>query len=704
VKKIYFDKLNIMKYFNKTKLLSGIDDLLLLFILFLSVFGLIFLSLDFFRVPYIFLVSSISLIFFVFLFKVKFKKIKINQRTFLLIILVFFTSLLFRLEPSSWIMGGQDQGVYVNSAKLLLENQSVKNKDNLRERFKTFDEIQFYDDHNYVERNWERWPLGRTLWGRSFVTDKNHSEYQTMFMKLQPIWLAYFGSFLGVDNQVWALVFLGIVSIYIFSAIIYQITRSLNFSLISSFLLALSPNHVYFSKFPVSEMVTFLFFSLSILFIFRYLDDLKKYEQSNPQEILENENLFFFLLILSLFVYFVSRATTFVFLPLIILLFYLGIFNNFKNKKINVRLSMLSAITSFIFLVALVFQFRTSYMYSLDIYRYVLEQLNFFGLKILYLSLFVIFIGISVCLFIWQVIKKGYNMPTINVIKLIKILACFALSLSIIGGFYRLFDYSFTNNLINDAWFNNAGKGLKYSSQVSLFAFSESLSYVGFLLLIFSFVNFIRSNCAIRISLSVAFAFFSLYVFIFQWFTIHQYYYNRYFFSELYPLALIMISVYTYDLNKNGSIKKYFANFSFAIILLHSLFVSAHQIGFKEGEEFNKTSKYLSSFIGDNDILLIDKKFGGHEALITPMYIWNERNIFTVIHKDNLATYIDKMKKLKFDNIYYLTEDELDSEQLFFKEKIIFDHRHMKFDTKKLPRKKESWVWGLNLYKLKGPL
>ena len=696
-----FDKLNIMKYFNKTRLLTGIDDLLLLFILFLSVFGLIFLSLDFFRVPYIFLVSSISLILFLFLFRIKLKKPTINPRSFLLIILIFLISLLFRLEPTSWIMGGQDQGVYVNSAKLLLDNQSVKNKDSLRERFRASDETRFYDDHNYVERNWERWPLGRTLWGRSFVTDKNKSEYQTMFMKLQPVWLAYFGSFLGADKQVWALVFLGILSIYIFSMIIYQITRSLNYSLISSLLLVLSPNHVYFSKFPVSEMVTFFFFSLSILFIFRYLDNLKKYEQGNSQGFFENENLFFFLSTLSLFVYFVSRATTFVFLPLVIVLFYLGIFNNFKNKRINLRLSIFSVITSFIFLLALVFQYKTSYMYSIDIYRYVLEQLNFFGLKIFYLSLFVIFIVISCCLFFWQLIKKANNMPAINVIKLIKILACLALSLAILGGIYRLFNYNFTNNLINDAWFNNAGRGLKYSSQISLFAFSESLSYVGFILLIFSFVKFITSSCAIRISLSVAFAFFSLYVFIFQWFTIHQFYYNRYFFSELYPLALIMIAVYTYDLNKNGSIKRYFANFSFAIILLHSLFVSVHQIGFNEGEEFNKTSKYLSSFIGDNDILLVDKKFGGHEALITPMYIWNERNIFTVIHKDDLATYIKKMEKLRFDNIYYLSEDELDVENMVFKEKIIFDHRHMKFDTKKLPTKKESWVWGLNLYKVK---
>jgi hypothetical protein len=704
VKKINFGKIEVMKYINKCKSIIGFGDLTLTFIIFLSFFGLIFLSLDFFKVSYIFVASLISLILFIFLFSIKLKKIKIIQRTFLLTILIFLIALLFRLEPSSWIMGGQDQGVYVNTAKLLHDNQSVKNKDNLRERFKAFDETQFYDDHNYVERNWERWPLGRTLWGRSFVTDKNKSEYQTMFMKLQPVWLSYFGSFLGVDNQVWALVFLGIISIYIFSMIIYRITGSLNYSLITSILLALSPNHVYFSKFPVSEMVTFFFFTLSILFIIRYFYVLRKYEQSDSPGFLQNENLFFSLSIFSLFVYFVSRATTFVFLPLVIILFYFAIFNSFKNKRINLKLSMLSVITLIGFLAALFFQFKTSYMYSFDIYRYVLEQMNFFSFKMFYVSIFIIFLSISIYLFIRQIMKKGTNILSFNIIRLIKVISCLALFLSIVGGLYRLYAYNFTDTLINNAWFNHAGEGIKYSSQVSLFAFAESLSYIGFILLIFSFVKFIRSNCAIRISLSVAFAFFSLYVFIFQWFTIHQFYYNRYFFSELYPLALIMISVYIYDLNNSRPIKKYFANFSFAIILLHSIFISAHQIGLNEGEDFNKTSKYLSSYIGDNDILLIDKKFGAHEALITPMYIWNERNIFTVINKDDLITYFNKMEKLKFDNIYYLTEDELDSELLSFKEKIIFDHRHMNFDTRSLPRKKQSWVWGLNLYKLKGSL
>ena len=698
------DKLNMFNNFFMTKSSISFGDLFLIFISFLSIYGIFFLSFDFFRVPYIFLTSLISLLLFLFAFKLKIKNIKVNQRTILLFILIFLISLFFRIEPSSWIMGGQDQGVYVNTSKLLIDNKSVRNHDNLRDRFKALDETQFYDDHNYVERNWERWPLGRTLWGRSFVTDKDKSEYQTMFMKLQPIWLSYFGSFLGVDNQVWALVFLGIISIYVFSLIIYQITRSLNISLISSMLLVLSPNHVYFSKFPVSEMVTFLFFILSILFLIKYFHLVKKYELSDSPDFFENEILYFFLFIITLFVYFVSRATTFVFVPLLILLFYLAIFNVFKNKRINLKILIMAVLALLVFLLALFFQFKTSYMYSLDIYRYVLEQLRFFSLKSFYISLLGIFLLTSFFLFSMQIIKKGKNIFSFNIIKYIKFFSCIALIGSVTGGLYRLYRYSFTDMLTNDAWFNHAGEGIKYASQISLFSFSESLSYIGFVLVIFSFVSFIRSSCAIRISLAVAFSFFSLYIFIFQWFTIHQFYYNRYFFSELYPLALIMIVLYIYDANKSKSLKKYFANFTFAIICFHSLYISAHQIGLNEGEDFNKKINHLSSYIGNNDILLIDKKFSAHEALITPMYIWQGRNIFTVIHKADLLKYLNKMKKIKFENIYYLTEDNLNIEYLAFKEKIILEHEHMNFDTKSLPRKKSKWVWGLNLYQFKGSL
>ena len=86
------------------------------------------------------------------------------------------------------------------------------------------------------------------------------------------------------------------------------------------------------------------------------------------------------------------------------------------------------------------------------------------------------------------------------------------------------------------------------------------------------------------------------------------------------------------------------------------------------------------------------------------MYIWQGRNIFTVIHKADLLKYLNKMKKIKFENIYYLTEDNLNIEYLAFKEKIILEHEHMNFDTKSLPRKKSKWVWGLNLYQFKGSL
>ena len=273
----------------------SIINTIFLYISTVSIFNVILLSIEYFY-PLISVFGSLILLFLVFIvFKIRVVRERgVFSLLFLVIILL---AIFFRISPNLYLTGGQDQGSYVSLSKQYEINHSLYIKDELRESLSDVTK-RIYDKGNVF--------TGLKPY------DKDNSEYIIPFYPVFPSWMSIFGSFFGSDNRIYALTMfslLSIVSVYLFS---YEISnRNKKVALITSFFLAINPLHVYFSKTPVTEVISITFLFYALYLIVKFFNDSKsnKYFVS-----------YLVLSIISFVSLFLTRMSAIFFLPLIILL------------------------------------------------------------------------------------------------------------------------------------------------------------------------------------------------------------------------------------------------------------------------------------------------------------------------------------------------------------------------------------------------
>ena len=306
-----------------------IIDIFIVYICFVSLLNVFLLSINYF---YPFLSPFLALVLLVIIlliFKIRVVKERKSLSWFLIPILL--VALLLRLSPNLYLTGGQDQGTYVSLSKQYQENHSLYIEDELREELPQ-DGQKLYDRSNIF--------LGLEL------IDKEASTYIMPFYPVSPSWMAIFGEILGSDNRVYALTMFGVLSVlgmYLFS---YEISdKNKKVGLLASFILAINPLHVYFSRVPLTEIVALTFFLFSFYYLMRYLSNRK----GGKRDVLS-----LFLSLLTINVFFYTRMTAMFYLPVIILfciLSYLFV----KDKDSRRTLGIYTLIWIFTFAVSYLF-------------------------------------------------------------------------------------------------------------------------------------------------------------------------------------------------------------------------------------------------------------------------------------------------------------------------------------------------------------
>lgn len=271
---------------------------------------------------------------------------------------ILFFALLMRLEPYPHIHGGQDQGVYVSMSAYLQQNGTVFIEDPLARNLSP-DLRGIYEDNlpaNYYEPG---------------VYYGGQKDYVFQFYHLHPMWMSIFAEIFGEGARVYSLVFFALVSILFLGLLCVEFTGSGVACIALMFLLAVNPLHVFFSKWPVTEVVALAFSSVGI------------YYTAVAYRFREQARLYRIVLCVAFFSFsclFLTRITGFLYLPLLIAFAFAVKASEATSPKCYVRDS---AIFSYALLLAygssIAYGLLYSPNYAADIYTKLFD--DFIGLR-----------------------------------------------------------------------------------------------------------------------------------------------------------------------------------------------------------------------------------------------------------------------------------------------------------------------------------
>ena len=276
--------------------------------------------------------------------------------------------------PFYYVMGGQDQGVYVNMSAHYQEHGAPFFTDDVRESIDSPDIKKIYDDSLF-----KRFQAPRKIDGMCegafapgvYVTDWDASRDVFQFYHLHPLWMAMFAANLGNDARLLSLTFFSLLSILGFYCLSLELSGNRTVAFLTAFFIAINPLHAFFSKFPVSEVPALAFSSFGFYYMARMWNSLKKSEAVNGQS--------WILYCLSLgcfFCFFLTRISGFMYIPLFLSLCLGSLISICRIKGKRRFLSSFFIILMLLYLLSVCYGLYASFPYSMNIYAKTIGKLG----------------------------------------------------------------------------------------------------------------------------------------------------------------------------------------------------------------------------------------------------------------------------------------------------------------------------------------
>ena len=178
------------------------------------------------------------------------------------LVLLLLVAALLRWPPALYLQATQDPGVYTAMAGYFVENGTLDVTDDIRESLTSPDAIARFDENNIT---------GLYQPG-VYVDPANPGHYIFQFYTVHPAWMAIFGGILGLNHASWSQIFFGLLSLFFAALIAESLSRDWKVGIAFAGLLAALPLHVFFSKFPISEMPMLAFAFMGVYALLRGAD------------------------------------------------------------------------------------------------------------------------------------------------------------------------------------------------------------------------------------------------------------------------------------------------------------------------------------------------------------------------------------------------------------------------------------------------
>ena len=653
-----------------TKRKLSLFDLLVIIVITISLFSLLFLIGGFFRVDLVLISSLLTVVLIVHFFYTPNLSNLTQNKHFISMAILILATLFFRSEPYQYIVGGQDEGIYVNMSKAFKRSGEVFQYDKIRQDIFDPDLKRNYDNNNIRYEFHKAKKFEGHYLGGIYVTDPKQSEYVFQFYHLHPLWLAIFDGVFGERNAGYALVLFSLISVLALYLLACEMTGSRSAAFAAGALLAVNPLHAFFSKFPVTEVVALAFAASSFYYLLRYFNLAKEKSYRNDYLIISA------LLMAGMFF---TRISGFMYLPFFYLLL---IFNQVYTKDSIARGALIRYFFSIFALFALSVNYglKYSYPYASDIYqmsfgRFLGEgwswKLSIFLGFLLLIYLSIRYLADSeqkrekmVKLFYWG--KRALPFLYLVVLAL---------------GYYKVYQLGYTDRYINDAWINGVWK-LNHIGSEAKYYWSAHVLYeyiTPLLALLFFYLILFRIN-ALNFSqtmLLLFLFFFIAYISVLQWKIPYQYYYARYLVSEALPYAILFTA-------SGVTAVKYGKKLYFALLIIAGLYAindSTTQFQGSEADGAYDTIKRVVQPVDVEDLILTD----GMDSEIKMALVYYEGKNVVSINNEKLDFVTEEILD-RYNDIYVLLWHP--SEQEVLTDERVFLYRFGLFEQENhLPEK-----------------
>lgn len=547
---------------------------------------------------------------------------KIRKHHYILFAILVI-AMVFRYEPYLYIMGGQDEGIYVMMSEQYTLTGSPFIEDPVRSIIKDNETQSLYDRQNHL--NFKNPILGKYEGNHLpgiYIKDLENNQYVFQFYPLHPLWMALSSGIFGNDNRIYSLTLFSIISIIAFFLIAKELTGKNLPGYIIALLLAINPLHAYFSKFPVTEITALAFSSAAFYYLLRY------YRSKDAS------SLVFSALLIGC--YFFTRITgflyvTFLYIILIITLAYLNR-GEFRKNLIFYFISVF-----FLYFLSVMYGLIYSFPYSHDVYKI----FSFLGDNYTHKIIFIIIALTLIPFFISKLKNFASRLKRYKSMMFYILLAVIFVSLNrtILLGF------------------NNGTFQLADTFRSNLFVIGMYLGPFIFMAIFPAAYYFIKKDERYN-SIIIFLILFSFFKLIHRWTTNYNYYYARYTLTELVPFFMLIAVIWLFHIySKKNVILK-------AIIITMLMFTSIYFVYFSSfqfqgpvADGANEALKQVKQEIGKNDLLIFEKNGFYLQGYIYPsLKYYYDINTFLVSTSYNLLKPKYRGFLNEYDDIYIISQ------------------------------------------------
>lgn len=509
-------------------------------------------------------------------------------------ILLILVCLFFRLPAFNYVLGGQDEGVYVNMANYIERTGSLVVWDTPLDKLQGTPFVQSYLDENRSLPAHPELSKMEAYVGGVYVRSHEGNVLDFQFYHLFPVWMALVAGLFGTTFAVYALTLFAMLSVVFMYRLTLVLTGSSRAALIAGLLLAINPLHAFFSKFPVTEVPTLAFSLIG----FTYLALFWRAEEGS------RHRRWLLLSMLSFGALFVTRISGFMYVPFLIVVAVASAANDAdRMRRKYMQLWVLGVVV--LYAVSVAYGLRWSHQYAVDIYRSSFERIFPAHWQAGVAALVMVIVLIWSGLIVLAQTGMRHRIDRFIVVPLRRAVAPIVL-ISLALGIYKIYQLGWTAHYQGDVWLDTVWglvgshwRAVKASSLVAFFVYAGPLLPLAFLGLV------LRRQDEPRIEfLRLFVAGFFVYTVLLQWTVPYGPYYARYLLSEAVPYMLLFTVAAWACMPKNGV--RRILSAILAITLIYSVAATAGQLGKNEEEGAYQSLTQLLAPVDKGDIILLD--------------------------------------------------------------------------------------------------
>lgn len=555
------------------------------------------------------------------------------------LLLLLLLAGLFRSTPYYYVLGGQDQGIYVNVAAELVRTGDLPAHDDMPRKLGEKELVEAYSRSHLS--------AGHFAPGVYRVGSSNDLQFQ--FYHLFSTYMAVVGGAIGLKYSVYALTALSLLGVAFFYWLALALTRNWTAALLAGALLAINPLHAFFSKFPVTEVPMLFFSSAAFTWLALYW---RSQAQSRSSRLIV-------LSVLAMACLFTTRMTGFMYIPFIVVLATAAAFSLNGDTRRAKGIFAWAIATCAVYAISVFYGLHWSRQYSIDHYA-----MSFEGILgeqwVWHLSL-----GLPILALGWIVLLfSSFRYPSMRgVLSRTMVLGQRWLGVALFSvlllALYKAYQLGFTDHYADDAvrserW-DMSGHGWSSFAYVSMVV---SAIYLSPFLLLGAFAAALKSNPPPQQSLLVLFILpFAVYIAALQWTIAYQPYYARYLLSEFVPY-LLLLCVVAWSALDHGWARR---TLSACMVLgaFWMLALSAAQLGKVEARGASEALDRLVADLDEGDLLLLSEDglqaVGGGQAAKTALVYTYGLNVMPVgldwLQQKGRARALDA----RFDDVYLVS-------------------------------------------------